>query len=793
MKQKLLNLFLILFVSSFSFAQVANQPSDLMVCDDDNDGFFLFFNLTFADAEVLGGQNPADFIVTYHETQSDAENGVNALQSPYGNVVPSLQTIYVRLEEISSGNFDTTTLDLIVNFSPIPTQPSSLDLCDDTNDGFAEFDLTVKNAEIIGANTNVSVTYYETISDAENQTNPISNPTSYTNLTNPQTLFLRLTDLTNGCSYFYTSGNLTIRVLPSPDLLENPDDIEICDDGSGFSIFDLTTNESFLDPSGEGFLMNYYVSLVDADSGTNAISNPENYVNTSNPQEIYVRVENDVTGCYTLTSFDIWVNSLPEVVAVTDFVVCQINSEGIANFDLTYKDEEVLDGLDPVNFYVTYYATIVDAQTQSNALLSPWINTSNPETIYFTITNYSSGCTSAIQSFDLIVNEGVQANPSMSPIIYEQCDDNIETDGDISNDSVQFDLSNMDAQVIGGQDPSEFTVSYFATLIDADMGINPLPVLYQNISNPQIIYARLENNNSVCYDTTEATLLVNPLPYFSISDIAYCQGESVVIDTGLDSNNYYFSWYYEGANITGETQATLTVTQPGVYSVSATSVFGCGITSTEINIEEVDCTDSDSDGVIDSDEDINGNGNLDDDDTDNDGIPNYLDSDDDGDNIPTEVEVGEVSGRNSSTVLHQFIDTDNDSIENYLDNDDDGDGVLTIDEDYNNNGDPTDDDTNSNMIPDYLEAAVALNVNNFNVEAFKIYPNPAKATLYIQMDNIYSNVEVSIYDVQGKQIGLSKTLSSNITELDVSNFESGIYFVKLSNDEISVTEKLVIQ
>ena len=599
MKQKLLNLFLILFVSSFSFAQVANQPSDLMVCDDDNDGY-AEFDLTITEAEVLGGQNPSDYMVTYHETQTDAVIGDYPVTSLYTNVVSDMQVIYIRVEDLSSGNAATTTVNLVVN-------------------------------------------------------------------------------------------------------------------------------------------------------------------------------------------------PLPQSSTVSDFIVCDSSGSVNLAFDLTTKDAEVLNGQDPSLFYVSYFSSLADAQTQTNALPSPWTNSSNPETIYVSILNTYTGCLVSDQSFDLIINGGVEANPSMSPIIYEQCDDNLETDGDSSNDSVQFDLSNMDAQVIGGQDPSEFTVSYFATLMDAEMGANPLPVLYQNVSNPQIIYARLGNNNSVCYDTTEATLLVNALPNFSILDTTFCQDESVTVNTGLNDVDYVFQWYVDGFPITGEDSPTLTIDQAGSYIVQVIDIQTACSSYEFFDVQELPCPDADMDGVNDSDEDINGNGNLDDDDTDNDGIPNYLDSDDDGDNVPTEVEVGGVSGRNSSTVLHQFIDTDNDSIENYLDNDDDGDGVLTIDEDYNNNGDPTDDDTNSNMIPDYLEAAVALNVNNFNVEAFKIYPNPAKATLYIQMDNFYSNVEVSIYDVQGKQIGLSKTLNSNITELDVSNFESGIYFVKLSNDEVLVTEKLVIQ
>jgi len=49
-------------------------------------------------------------------------------------------------------------------------------------------------------------------------------------------------------------------------------------------------------------------------------------------------------------------------------------------------------------------------------------------------------------------------------------------------------------------------------------------------------------------------------------------------------------------------------------------------------------------------------------------------------------------------------DTDEDLIPNYLDIDDDGDGILTKDEDANEDGDPTNDDTDNDGIPDYLDA-----------------------------------------------------------------------------------------
>jgi len=68
-----------------------------------------------------------------------------------------------------------------------------------------------------------------------------------------------------------------------------------------------------------------------------------------------------------------------------------------------------------------------------------------------------------------------------------------------------------------------------------------------------------------------------------------------------------------------------------------------------INLHNVKYVDTDLDGVLSKDEDLNGNGDLYDDDSDGDGIPNFLDTDDDGDGVFTRTEVSDSFGR-----LYQF-------------------------------------------------------------------------------------------------------------------------------------------
>ncbi|RAR72536.1 T9SS type B sorting domain-containing protein [Flavobacterium aciduliphilum] len=62
------------------------------------------------------------------------------------------------------------------------------------------------------------------------------------------------------------------------------------------------------------------------------------------------------------------------------------------------------------------------------------------------------------------------------------------------------------------------------------------------------------------------------------ADQAICQGESMVLNTGLDSQ-YNFEWTMGGVTIPSATSSTLSVNQPGVYGVKATLPnSGCVIT-----------------------------------------------------------------------------------------------------------------------------------------------------------------------------------------------------------------------
>lgn len=79
-----------------------------------------------------------------------------------------------------------------------------------------------------------------------------------------------------------------------------------------------------------------------------------------------------------------------------------------------------------------------------------------------------------------------------------------------------------------------------------------------------------------------------------------------------------------------------------------------------------------------------------------------------------------------------------------------------------------------------------------NIEGLSIYPNPVtggKTFIYITTKkNFAKNIE--IYNVLGKQI-YSTVLSGK--ELNISSLNTGVYILKITENNISETRKLVIK
>ena len=207
---------------------------------------------------------------------------------------------------------------------------------------------------------------------------------------------------------------------------------------------------------------------------------------------------------------------------------------------------------------------------------------------------------------------------------------------------------------------------------------------------------------------------------------------------------------------------------------------GTNVEIRRIILAVIDCSaDYDFDTVPTTTEDLNINGNYGDDDTDSDGLPDFVDDDDDGDMILT---INELTvPRPNNRTVNTYADTDGDGIPNYLDNDDDGDGTLTIDEDYNGNGNPADDDINNNGIPDYLDNQVTSNITMLPDTSISIYPIPSKNLLHIDFNINITEAKMKLFTQDGKMI-LQQNLNKHKNTITLPETQ-GIYYLKITTDK----------
>lgn len=295
------------------------QDSIYEICDDtnDNDGFATF-DLTTQNEALTGGD--ASLVADYYESMMDIPNNPISDYSAYNNAsVGGLpynpQTIFATVTETTSGSscYALTTLTLVVNTLPTPNDvlPNLVE-CDNNNPGDLqeEFDLT-QNEMLMLNDFDESVTYYESLTDAELGENAIGNATNYTNISTPQTIYVSVTntgdpanpsDNGTGCSTIVT---FDLIVNPLPVFI--PDDLYvICVNTNGTEVIGPPIIDTGLNPT------DYTFEWTDA-NGT-VVSIDPSYTATE-PGIYMVEITNIATTCFNVVSVEVVESSPPVVVA----------------------------------------------------------------------------------------------------------------------------------------------------------------------------------------------------------------------------------------------------------------------------------------------------------------------------------------------------------------------------------------------------------------------------------------------------------------------------------------------
>jgi len=222
--------------------------------------------------------------------------------------------VYVKFINKNTGCFDIKELTLRVVTLPKFVNTKTF-VCDDNLDGTFEHNLTLLNSLVIEDTTNITFTYFTSINDANNNTNPITNFTSYLIPTFPFDIYIK------GVNQ-YGCGNIS-KVTLLPNIKTEVSNVAIgysaCDELSdGVEFFNLTLFEPNL-TNEVNAIFEYYTSYQDAANQTNKIQDPTKFLGKT--QTIYVRIYTDVR-CSNIGEISLTLLDLPITTLQANISVC---------------------------------------------------------------------------------------------------------------------------------------------------------------------------------------------------------------------------------------------------------------------------------------------------------------------------------------------------------------------------------------------------------------------------------------------------------------------------------------
>ena len=514
----------------------------------------------------------ANNLTGLRDTETDTAEGPGAAGNNFVQslTVNSGDSYFLVIDRpIGSSNFSLTwtgtatfadppTLN-IPNGTGIDLEECDTDLIEDQK---TVFNLEENTPIITGTQTNVVITYHLNSNDAIIGENAILNPTNYTNIQSPQTIYTRITSTLTDC---FNVTDFKISVINSITIPE--DTYSICDSNSdgnatnGLATFNLTDATAVIMDNQvlTGLNIKYYATNQNALDDVNALSNT--FTNTiPNQENVFIKIISP-DGCYKIKEITLKVNAIPSIINTT-LVQCDpgFTPDGITLFNLNEAIPSLTNNdsnLDVAFFY------------NGNAIGPNYTNVTNPQQIQAVITNTLTGCSST-STLNLNVN---LVNPIVT--IPPVCDDETAEDGFNA-----FDLNDTNLVLTPTQ-----TVKFYETLNDALLEENEIinTTSYTNLTAyDATIFFRIEDQNS-CNGIGTLALKINRLPnllktlekeYYVCEDIPI---KFIPLDARLLEENpadFTYEWFKDNVSINKNTY-TIYVNKPGVYSVIVTNANGC--------------------------------------------------------------------------------------------------------------------------------------------------------------------------------------------------------------------------
>lgn len=360
------------------------------------------------------------------------------------------------------------------------------------------------------------------------------------------------------------TDGILVEFLPEPIANPAPDLFECSTTNQAF--FHLTENDDAIlgTQDSSDYTVTYHISEQDAIDNLSELTSP--YNNTSNPQTIYVRVEDNATGCFATTTFAIATSTPTHTAASVDFIGCDFDNDGIVSFDLSEHDSAILNGQDASLYNVTYYTSQADAILATGAISGNY--DSSGETLFVRVESSNYINCYVTNSFNLVIGSEPVTNfstdfdyevcPNAStPIIIEAMPENYSPsdvsivwyrDGGVIDNENSLSLEVLDAGlyeievIFNDTGCNEFTE---VTVIELDNcvipqgispGVSPGQNDYFDLSSFNVTKLEIFNRNG--------TLVYSKTNYTNEWEGQTNDGEELPVGT------YFYTMEYEGGNKT---------------------------------------------------------------------------------------------------------------------------------------------------------------------------------------------------------------------------------------------------
>lgn len=371
-----------------------------------------------------------------------------------------------------------------------------------------------------------SITYFTSLQNAQNDINPITNPTEYRSGIGITELYARVKE--NNC-VATNFPKISLLVYSRPKLRNKSINLTNCE---GQNIFNLRQNLNDLF-SNINSQIRPVLTYLDSNGNTLSDADVENYNATLYGLTPKIKIDYNTT-CYDFVNFELNFYPKPKI-SNSNIPVC-----GESTYSLERFKNAVISNSNNYTFLAEDKTTILSSDIVLEAL---------PFNFKFYIKD-KNGCLSDLQS--VIFSQGNPVSLLKTQYTVEKCDTDFDgkTTFNLDDYKVQF-ITNPNA-----------IFEYFKNGIKISPQYTNLTALNEKIT------VRISVPNQCPTEAILELKINTPTKSSTLLDKYFiCFGNSVSVDAG--AKNISFSWS------NGGTERVKTFTQAGTYSVSLTNTNGC--------------------------------------------------------------------------------------------------------------------------------------------------------------------------------------------------------------------------